>query len=85
MDKEIANDHLSKSPKDHHKKVVFSNDSMINFNMVILKNLFDILCDVSLSEKHQLTIDILIQVLEMMGDEIQPELDKIIPFLTSIA
>lgn len=41
---------------------------MVNFNMVILKNLFDILCDLSLSEKHQLTIDILSQVLEMMGD-----------------
>lgn len=65
--------------------MLFSNDSMINFNMVILKNLFDILCDVSLSEKHQLTIDILIQVLEMMGDEIQPELDKIIPFLITLA
>jgi len=41
---------------------------MVNFNMVILKNLFDILCDLSLGEKHQLTIDILSQVLEMMGD-----------------
>jgi len=40
---------------------------MVNFNMVILKNLFDILCDLSLGEKHQLTIDILAQVLEMMG------------------
>jgi hypothetical protein len=59
---------MNKLNKDHHKKMVFSNDSMINFNMVILKNLFDILCDISLSEKHQLTIDILIQVLDMMGD-----------------
>jgi hypothetical protein len=58
--------------KDSHSKLNFCIDSMTNFNMVVLKNLFDILCDVSLNEKHQLTIDILIQILEMMSDEIQP-------------
>jgi hypothetical protein len=58
---------------------------MTDFNMVVLKNLFDILCDVSLTEKHQLAIDILIQVLEMMDDEIQPELDRIFPFLLHLA
>lgn len=45
----VENGATSKMNKDYHKKMMFSNDSMINFNMVILKNLFDILCDISLS------------------------------------
>jgi hypothetical protein len=43
----------------------------MNFHMFILKSLFQILSDKSLLEKHSLTMDVLAQLLAIMGTEIQ--------------
>lgn len=43
----------------------------MNFQMIILKILFQILGDKSLEEKHSLTLDVLAQLLDIMGIELQ--------------
>lgn len=56
----------------------------MNFNMIILKVLFQILGDQSLEEKHSLTLDVLAQLLDIMGAELQRELPKIMDLLLKI-
>jgi hypothetical protein len=36
--------------------------------MIVLRSLFVILNDISLEEKHQLTLDVLCKILEIMGN-----------------
>ena len=49
------------------EKIEFELDSNMNFNMIILKVLFQILADKSLEEKHPLTLDVLAQLMDIMG------------------
>lgn len=56
----------------------------MNFNMIILKVLFQILGDQSLEEKHPLTLDVLAQLLDIMGPELQRELPKIMDLLLKL-
>ena len=39
----------------------------MNFHMLVLKILFQILADKSLEEKHTLTLDVLAQIMDIMG------------------
>lgn len=49
--------------------------------MIILRSLFQILNDKSLSEKHILTLDILNQMFAGMGSELQREISRIMHIL----
>lgn len=49
--------------------------------MIILRSLFQILNDKSLSEKHILTLDILNQMFAGMGSELQREISRIMQIL----
>jgi hypothetical protein len=46
-------------------------DSSLSTQMIILRSLFQILNDKSLSEKHLLTLDVLNQMFNGMGGELQ--------------
>ena len=39
----------------------------MHFHMIVLKVLFQILTDKSLEEKHTLTLDVLAQIIDIMG------------------
>jgi hypothetical protein len=53
--------------------------------MIILKSLFQILNDKSLSEKHGLTLDILNQMFAGMGSELQKEVPRIMQILLRLS
>jgi hypothetical protein len=49
------------------QRIELQINSTINFHMIILRALFLILDDISLQEKHSLTLDVLTQLLELIG------------------
>lgn len=52
-----------------------------NFNIFIIINLFSILNDTFLSERSQLTYDVIFRIFELLGKDLEKDLHIIIPLL----
>ena len=52
-----------------------------NFNIVIIINLFSIIHDTFLSEKSQLTYDVIYRIFEILGKDLEKDLNIIVPLL----
>lgn len=67
------------------KNIFFGFDLTDSFNMIIIKALLNILNDVYLEEKHILALDVLNKVLEILGTQIQKDIELILPILLILA
>lgn len=54
-----------------------------NFNIVIIINLFSIINDTFLTEKTQLTYDVIYRIFEILSKDLEKDLHVIIPLLVS--
>lgn len=52
-----------------------------NFNIVIIINLFSIIHDTFLNEKSQLTYDVIYRIFEILGKDLEKDLNIIVPLL----
>ena len=70
-----------KTQENKNYKYLFNKAYLSNFNMYIIQSLMNIINDPFLKEKMQLALDVLVQVFEILGQELEKDLESLLEIL----